>query len=71
MAGIDSDRLYPLTQQERLAARIPAAGSVRVIASPYGHDAFLIETDQVAAYLDELLPSPVAVPPRQKAQECR
>ncbi|HUZ22751.1 MAG TPA: homoserine O-acetyltransferase [Streptosporangiaceae bacterium] len=71
VAGIDSDRLYPLTQQVHLAARIPAAGSVRVIASPYGHDAFLIETDQVAAYLDELLPSPVAVPPRQKAQECR
>lgn len=56
VAGIDSDRLYPLTQQEHLAACIPAADRPRVITSPYGHDAFLIETQQVAASLRELLP---------------
>ena len=55
VAGIDSDRLYPLAQQEYLAAGIPGAGSVRVITSPYGHDGFLIETEQVGACLGELL----------------
>lgn len=56
VAGIDTDRLYPLAQQERLAAGIPGAGTVHVIESRYGHDAFLIETEQVAACLDGLLP---------------
>jgi homoserine O-acetyltransferase/O-succinyltransferase len=60
VAGIDSDRLYPLAQQECLAAGIPGAGAVRVITSPHGHDAFLIETGQVASCLKELLPAPVA-----------
>ncbi|MGW7062195.1 homoserine O-acetyltransferase MetX [Streptomyces sp. NPDC054904] len=55
VAGVDSDRLYPLSQQEELAAGIPAADGVRVIASPFGHDGFLIETEQVAALVRELL----------------
>jgi homoserine O-acetyltransferase len=58
VAGIDSDRLYPLAQQEHLAGRIPGAGSVRVITSPNGHDAFLIEAEQVGACLGELLAAP-------------
>jgi homoserine O-acetyltransferase len=57
IAGVDSDRLYPLSQQEYLADRIPRAERVRVISSPHGHDAFLIETAQVAACLGELLPA--------------
>ncbi|HZD69741.1 MAG TPA: homoserine O-acetyltransferase [Actinomycetes bacterium] len=59
IAGIDSDRLYPLSQQQQLAAGISGADSPRLIASPHGHDAFLIETKQVAACLDQLLPAPV------------
>ncbi len=55
VAGVDSDRLYPLAQQEELAAGIPSADRARVIASPYGHDGFLIETPQVAALVRELL----------------
>ncbi len=55
VAGIDSDRLYPLVQQEQLAAGIATAGRVRVINSPYGHDAFLIETERVAACVAEVL----------------
>jgi homoserine O-acetyltransferase len=57
VAGIDSDRLYPLAQQECLAAGIRGAGDVRVITSPCGHDAFLIEAQQVGACLGELLPA--------------
>ena len=56
VAGIDSDRLYPLAQQEHLAACIPAADGARVIASPHGHDGFLIESAQVAACLADLIP---------------
>ncbi|MGW6745937.1 homoserine O-acetyltransferase MetX [Streptomyces sp. NPDC055025] len=54
VAGVDSDRLYPPSQQEELAAGIPGADRPRVIESPYGHDGFLIETDQVGALVREL-----------------
>ncbi|MFB7919163.1 homoserine O-acetyltransferase [Streptomyces sp. NPDC056061] len=55
VAGVDSDRLYPLSQQEELAAGIPSADRARVIASPYGHDGFLIEAPQIAVLVRELL----------------
>jgi homoserine O-acetyltransferase len=55
VAGIDSDRLYPLAQQAELAAGIPGAGDVRVVSSPYGHDAFLIEVAQISTLVKELL----------------
>ncbi|KOV79249.1 homoserine acetyltransferase [Nocardia sp. NRRL S-836] len=57
VAGVDSDRLYPLAQQAELAAGIPGADDLRVITSPYGHDAFLIESDQVGALVSELVPA--------------
>ncbi|MEW2515536.1 homoserine O-acetyltransferase [Streptomyces sp. NPDC046870] len=56
VAGVRSDRLYPLAQQAELAAGIPTADRLRVIESPYGHDGFLIEVDQVAALVRELVP---------------
>ncbi|MFE9472838.1 homoserine O-acetyltransferase [Streptomyces sp. SID4946] len=55
VAGVDSDRLYPLAQQHELAAAIPGADRTRVVQSPYGHDGFLIETEQVGALVTELL----------------
>lgn len=55
VAGVGSDRLYPLAQQAELSALIPAADRLRVIESPYGHDGFLIETEQVAALVREIL----------------
>jgi homoserine O-acetyltransferase len=55
VAGVDSDRLYLLSQQERLAAGIPGAGELQVVHSPYGHDAFLLESDQLAAALEPLI----------------
>lgn len=54
VAGIDSDRLYPLSQQDRIAAGISSAGPTVRIASPHGHDAFLIETQQISAALQPL-----------------
>jgi homoserine O-acetyltransferase len=58
VAGISSDRLYPVAQQEELAAGIPGAGAMRLIESPYGHDGFLIEAGAVGALLGELLDTP-------------
>ncbi|MER5193702.1 homoserine O-acetyltransferase MetX [Streptomyces sp. NPDC002755] len=55
VAGVSSDRLYPLAQQAELAAGIPAADRLRVIESPYGHDGFLVEVEQVAALVRELM----------------
>ncbi|MEQ8144773.1 homoserine O-acetyltransferase [Streptomyces sp. OP7] len=62
VAGVDSDRLYPLSQQAELAAGIPTADAPRVVGSPYGHDGFLIEAEQVAALVGELLPAPSPAP---------
>ncbi|WP_110049086.1 homoserine O-acetyltransferase [Nocardiopsis sp. L17-MgMaSL7] len=55
VAGIDSDHLYPLSQQREIARHLPRPGQVRVIGSPHGHDGFLVETGQVAALVRELL----------------
>lgn len=56
VAGVDSDRLYPPSQQAELAAGIATADDLRVIESPYGHDGFLIEVEQVSALVGELVP---------------
>ena len=55
VAGIDSDRLYPLHQQQELADGIPNAGPLAVVHSPHGHDGFLIEAHQVGALARTLL----------------
>jgi len=55
VAGVDSDRLYPLRQSRELAAGITGAGPAAVISSPYGHDSFLIETGQIAALVKALV----------------
>ena len=51
--GIDSDLLYP-KEEVREMARL-AGGRYQEIQSPHGHDAFLIETDQVERILDAFL----------------
>lgn len=55
VAGIDSDRLYPLHQQQELADGIPDAGPLEVVTSDHGHDGFLIEADQVGDLARRLL----------------
>lgn len=55
VAGVDSDRLYPLYQQAEIAAGIPGIEPLQLIESPYGHDAFLIEADQITKLLTHLL----------------
>ena len=52
--GISSDILYPRYQSEDLVEGVRSVGGVATyeeIDSPHGHDAFLIDIDQVAAAL--------------------
>lgn len=55
VAGIDSDRLYPLAQQKHLAEHIAGCRRLDVVTSPYGHDGFLIETDAIDPLARRLL----------------
>jgi homoserine O-acetyltransferase len=53
VAGVDSDRLYPPAQQQRVAEGLGVP--LRLLPSPYGHDGFLLETTAVGALVSELL----------------
>ncbi len=55
VAGIGSDRLYPLGLQYQLARLIPGGRAVTVIESASGHDGFLLEIGQVGAVVASLL----------------
>ena len=55
VAGITSDRLYPLELQQELAALLPGGHEVVVIESAYGHDGFLLEIGQVGAMVTAAL----------------
>ena len=54
--GIDSDVLYPLSEQEEIAGNIPDA-QLKVIHSEDGHDGFLLEQEQVGRYIVDFLNS--------------
>jgi homoserine O-acetyltransferase/O-succinyltransferase len=74
VAGIDSDRLYPITLQQELASAIPGTvGGLHTIHSLFGHDGFLIEVEHVGALATELLSlldSPVPRRERPAAVGC-
>jgi homoserine O-acetyltransferase len=55
VAGIDSDRLYPLALQTELAALLPGDRPVTVIRSAFGHDGFLLEIEQAGAVVAQVL----------------
>ncbi len=54
VVGISSDVLYPVSETRALAAAIPGA-RFAVLDSPHGHDAFLIDTDQLAEIVTRFL----------------
>jgi homoserine O-acetyltransferase len=54
-AAVDSDRLYPVELNREIADGIAGCPGVQVIASPFGHDGFLIETEAVADLVAGLL----------------
>ena len=55
VVAVDSDRLFPPAQSERIARGIRGAGPVRMVHSDFGHDGFLIEEDQVGPLVAEFL----------------
>jgi homoserine O-acetyltransferase len=58
--GIDSDRLFPIDGQHRIARGIPHTldgDDAVVLTSDFGHDGFLIETTAVGAHIRRLLES--------------
>ncbi|UFS60013.1 homoserine O-acetyltransferase MetX [Subtercola endophyticus] len=56
--GIDSDRLFPVPDQQLIAKHVPGnidGDEATVISSKFGHDGFLIEFELVAQQLERLL----------------
>ena len=60
VVGITSDVLYPLDMQRELVALMPNA-TLRIVDSPEGHDAFLLETPTISKFLTEHLATDVTV----------
>ncbi|KAF2477550.1 homoserine o-acetyltransferas-like protein [Lindgomyces ingoldianus] len=67
--GIQSDGLFTFAEQQELAAHIPNA-TLKTIDSPEGHDAFLLEFEQVNRHLllfmNEVLPNIMARSPKME-----
>ena len=51
VAGVTSDRLYPMRLSEEMAALRPGTG-LSVVESGHGHDGFLVETAQVGTVIE-------------------
>ncbi len=52
VVGIESDLLFPLSEQKLLSENIPKA-KLEIIHSLYGHDGFLVEFDQLKTLLNK------------------
>ncbi len=63
--GIQSDLLFPIDEQIELAAHIPNA-QLEIIDSPYGHDGFLIENEQITTLIQGFLNKKI----QRVAQKC-
>ena len=50
IVGITTDVLFPLSEQRALARLLPK-GTLRVLDSPHGHDAFLLEADRLSGLI--------------------
>jgi homoserine O-acetyltransferase len=56
VVAVDSDRLYPVADSQRIVAGAPAVvGGLRLVTSASGHDGFLLEFDQIAPLVLETL----------------
>lgn len=72
VVGISSDLLYPLAEEQELAALLPNA-ELAVLDSPHGHDAFLIETETLNRQVREfraVFAHPIT-PFQQESLTCR
>ncbi|KAL8684839.1 MAG: hypothetical protein Q9218_008112, partial [Villophora microphyllina] len=72
--GIESDGLFTYAEQQEIAAGIPNS-RLRNIDSPEGHDAFLLQFEQVNAYIleffREVMPELMAAPGFKAAEEVK
>jgi len=55
VVGIDSDRLFPVRLQQELVDLTPGADRLHLLRSPFGHDGFLVEHDQVGEFVRHAL----------------
>ncbi len=55
VVAVEGDRLVPLSDSVALVEGLGTLGNLRVLRSPYGHDAFLKETDRIDAILSTAL----------------
>ncbi|MEB3033984.1 homoserine O-acetyltransferase MetX [[Mycobacterium] nativiensis] len=55
VAGITSDRLYPLRLQAELADLLPGCDGLQTLDSDCGHDGFLLETERVGELIRQTL----------------
>ncbi|MDP1877270.1 MAG: homoserine O-acetyltransferase [Actinomycetota bacterium] len=53
--AIDSDRLFPMRLQQEIVDLTPGAEGLHVLRSPYGHDGFLVEDEQVGQFVRHAL----------------
>jgi homoserine O-acetyltransferase len=63
LIGIETDKLFPPEEMQAMARRMQELGRIvayREVRSPHGHDAFLIEFDQVGSFVAEGLVLPSA-----------
>ncbi|HSK13973.1 MAG TPA: homoserine O-acetyltransferase, partial [Phnomibacter sp.] len=60
VVGIDSDVLYPLSEQQFLAENIPGA-ELAVISSLFGHDGFLLEYEQLGDHIFRFISSATTI----------
>ena len=51
VVGINTDRLFPIHQQQRIVDLAPGADQLHVVESLVGHDGFLVEDEQVAKFV--------------------
>ncbi len=58
VVAVEGDRLVPLSDSVALVEALGCPGQLRVLRSPYGHDAFLKETDRIDGILAGALRNP-------------
>jgi len=58
VVAVEGDRLVPMSESVALVESLGTRGSLRVLRSSYGHDAFLKETDRIDALLNGVLNAP-------------
>ena len=58
VVAVEGDRLVPLSDSVALVEALGIPGQLRVLRSPYGHDAFLKETDRIDGILAGALRNP-------------